>query len=89
MMVLGEFYTFYQKILYAQKAQNTHKQIKTKTVLNTHKTSKRKKVACLVQKAQNAHKHYKTSKKKKLFGNFIPFTKRSYKHKKHKTHISK
>ena len=37
MMVLGEFYAFYEKILQAQKAQNAHKQIKTKTILNAHK----------------------------------------------------
>ena len=34
---LGKFYTFHEKILQAQKAQNAHKQIKTKTVLNAHK----------------------------------------------------
>ena len=58
-MKLGEFYTFYKKILYVQKAQNAHKQIKTEIVLNAHKTSKMKKVACLVQKAQNARKQIK------------------------------
>ena len=89
MMVLAEFYIFYKKNLYAQKAQNTHKQIKTKTALSKHKTSKRKKVAFLVQKVQNAHKYYKTSTKKKRLGSFVPFTKGSYKHKKHKTQLSK
>ena len=34
---IREFYTFYEKILYAQKAQNGHKSIKTKTVSNAHK----------------------------------------------------
>ena len=34
---IGTFYTFHQKILQAQKAQNAHKQIKIKTVLNVHK----------------------------------------------------
>ena len=75
MMVLGEFYTFYEKIPQAQKGQKAHRQIKIKTVLNAHKkTSKRKKVTCLAQKAQNAHKQikrqhfyaHKTSKKKRL-----------------------
>ena len=33
----GKFYTFHQKILQAQKAQNAHKQTKIKTVLNVHK----------------------------------------------------
>ena len=34
---IREFYTFYEKIPHAQKAQNAHKRIKTKTVLNAHK----------------------------------------------------
>ena len=37
MMVLGEFYTFYEKISHPPKAQNAHKQIKRKTALNAHK----------------------------------------------------
>ena len=40
MMVLGEFYTFYKKILCAQKTQIAHEQIKTKTVLKVHKNIK-------------------------------------------------
>ena len=34
---IREFYTSYEKIPHAQKAQNAHKRIKTKTVLNTNK----------------------------------------------------
>ena len=40
MMVLGSFKLSYEKILHAQKAQkaqNAHERIKTKTVLNAHK----------------------------------------------------
>ena len=33
---IREFYIFYEEIPHAQKAQNEHKQIKTKTVLNAH-----------------------------------------------------
>ena len=34
---IREFYTFYEKIPYAQNVQNAHKRIKTKTALNAHK----------------------------------------------------
>ena len=37
MMVLGKFYAFCEKTPQAQKAQNAHKEIKTKIILNAHK----------------------------------------------------
>ena len=56
---IGKVLYLSQKNLTSIKKKKVHKQIKTKTVLNAHKTSKKKKVACLVQTAQNAHKQIK------------------------------
>ena len=55
MMVLGEFYTFSEKIPQAQKAQNAHMRIKTKTVLNAHKKHLRGRKLFVWHKKHKAH----------------------------------